>query len=131
MGVEGRIGGGRPRSPLPLRSPKMRLLGMVRRQLRLGHYSLRTEQAYVGWVRRYVRFHDNRHPRDLAERDVVEFLRVLVEEQRMSASTQAQAALVFSYREVLGRPLRLAGMLPRGRLVTRVPVVLDVGEVGR
>jgi integron integrase len=106
---------------------------MMRRQLRLGHYSHRTEQAYLGWVRRYVRFHDCRHPRDLEERDVVAFLRVLVEERHVSASTQvqAQAALVFLYKEVLGRPLRLAGLVPRGRGVTRIPVVLDVGEVGR
>jgi integron integrase len=101
--------------------------------LRLGHYSLRTEQAYVGWVRRYVRFHEYRHPRDLDERDVVAFLRVLVEQQHVSASTQAQAqaALLFLYKEVLGRPLRLAGIMPKGRGVTRVPVVLDVGEVVR
>ncbi len=122
-----------PPIPPTLLQSKPRLLAMMRRQLRLGHYSHRTEQAYLGWVRRYVKFHGYRHPRDLEERDVVEFLRVLVEEQRVSASTQAQAqaALVFLYKEVLGRPLKLAGLVPRGRLVTRVPVVLDVGEVGQ
>ena len=118
--------------PAPSRA-KSQLLAKLRHQLRLGHYSLRTEQAYVGWVRRYVRFHRYRHPRDLEEKDVVEFLRVLVEEGHVSASTQAQAqaALLFLYREVLGRPLRLAGVMPKGRGVTRIPVVLDTGEVVR
>ena len=110
-----------------------RLLTVLRLQLRLGHYSLRTEQAYVGWVRRFVRFHHGQHPRELGEREVVAFRRVLVAERQVSASTQAQAlaALLFLYREVLGRPLQMAGLVPRGRGVTRIPVVLDRGEVSR
>lgn len=121
-----------PGPPAPPQS-NPRLLAVLRRQLRLGHYSMRTEQAYVGWVRRYVRFHEYRHPRDLDERDVVAFLRFLVEERRVSASTQAQAqaALLFLYKEVLGRPLGLAALVPKGRGVTRIPVVLDIAEVGR
>jgi site-specific recombinase XerD len=88
-----------------------RLLTVLRLQLRLGHYSLRTEQAYVSWVRRFVRFHRCRHPRELDEREVVAFLRALVDERHVSASTQAQAlaALLFLYREVLGRPLQWPG----------------------
>ena len=110
-----------------------RLLTALRHQLRLGHYSQRTEQAYVGWVRRFVRFHGLRHPRELGEEEVVQFLTVLVERHRVAVSTQGQAlaALLFLYREVLGRPLRLEGRIPRGRGVTRIPVVLDRGEVGR
>jgi len=118
--------------PTPSQSnPK--LLTAMRRQLRLGHYSLRTEQAYVGWVKRFVRFHGLRHPRELDERHVVQFLAELVERGQVSASTHAQAlaALLFLYREVLGRPLQLAGLVPRGRGVTRIPVVLDRAEVGR
>ena len=117
--------------PSPVLQSNPRLLTVLRSKLRLGHYSQRTEQCYVGWVRRLVRFHGLRHPRDLDERDVVAFLRALVEGQRVSASTQAQAlaALLFLYREVLGRPLRMTGLLPRGRGVTRIPVVLDQGEV--
>lgn len=119
-------------SPAPSQS-KPRLLTAMRLQLRLGHYSLRTEQAYVGWVRRFVRFHGCRHPRELDERHVVLFLRALVEEHHVSASTQAQAlaGLLFLYREVIGRPLEMAGLLPRGRGVTRIPVVLDRAEVPR
>jgi integron integrase len=110
-----------------------RLLTVLRSKLRLGHYSVRTEQAYVGWVRRFVHFHALRHPRDLDERDVTAFLRVLVEDRRVAASTQTQAlaALLFLYREVIGRPLRLSGTIPRGHRPLRVPVVLDRGEVAR
>jgi hypothetical protein len=110
-----------------------RLLTVLRLQLRLGHYSLRTEQAYVSWVRRFVRFHRCRHPRELDEREVVAFLRALVDERHVSASTQAQAlaALLFLYREVLGRPLQMAGLVLRGLGVTRIPVVLDRAEVSR
>jgi len=101
--------------------------------LHLGHYSLRTEQAYTGWVRRFVHFHGRRHPRQLDEGHVAEFLRHLVEVHKVSASTQAQAlaGLHFLYREVLGRPLRMAGLVPKARGITRIPVVLDRGEVVR
>lgn len=123
-----------PHLPTPAPSQSNpRLLTALRLQLRLGHYSLRTEQAYVTWVRRFVHFHQCRHPRDLDERDVVAFLRALVDERHVSASTQAQAlaALLFLYREVVGRPLQMAGLVPKGRGVTRIPVVLDRGEVSR
>jgi integron integrase len=120
-------------SDLPASQSNPRLLTALRLQLRLGHYSLRTEQAYVGWVRRFVRFHGLRHPRELEERDVAQFLTALVGQRRVSASTQAQAlaALLYLYREVLGRPLQMAGLVPKGRSVTRIPVVLDRAEVSR
>jgi hypothetical protein len=63
----------------------------MRSKLRLGHYSRRTEQAYVGWVIRFVRHHRLRHPADLAEPDVLAFLRHLAEERRVAAATQGQA----------------------------------------
>jgi integrase len=121
-------------SPDPITSQSNpRLLTALRLQLRLGHYSQRTEQAYIGWVRRFVRFHGLRHPRELDERHVMQFLTALVEQRRVAASTQAQAlaALLFLYREVLGRPLEMAGLVPKGRSVTRIPVVLDRAEVSR
>jgi integron integrase len=110
-----------------------RLLQQLQSKMRLGHYSLRTEQAYAGWVVRFVRFHGMRHPREMGGREVAAFLTWLAEERRVAVSTQvqAQAALVFLYREVLGRPLQLPNLVPRGRGPTRVPVVLDVAEVGR
>lgn len=123
-------------APSPTHPPSQsnpRLLQEMRSKLRLGRYSLRTEQAYTGWVVRFVRFHGMRHPRELGAAQVGEFLRWLVEERRVSAPTavQAQAALVFLYREVLRQPLRLEGVVPRGRSPTRLPVVLDQAEVAR
>jgi len=122
------------RSPgAPPSQSNPRLLAVLRSQLRLGHYSVRTEQAYVGWVRRFIRFHGLRHPRDLDERDVAAFLRALAEQRQVATSTQNQAlaALLFLYREVIGRPLRLVGVVPRGHGPMRIPVVLDPGEVER
>ena len=112
---------------------KVRLLQLLRAKLRLGHYSLRTEQAYRSWVIRFVRFHGLRHPAGLGEPEVEAFLRHLVERGRVAASTQQQAlaALLFLYREVLGRPLRLAGRIPRGRSPGRIPEVLSREEVVR
>ncbi|MBI4541487.1 MAG: phage integrase N-terminal SAM-like domain-containing protein, partial [Gemmatimonadetes bacterium] len=105
----------------------------MRSKLRPGHYSRRTEQAYVGWVIRFVRHHRLRHPAQLVEQDVMAFLQHLAEERRVAAATQGQAlaALLFLYRHVLGRPLRLEGHLPRARTPTRLPVVLTRSEVAR
>ena len=113
--------------------PNPRILQILQSKLRLGHYSLRTEHAYAGWVVRFVRFHRLRHPRDMGEREVAAFLTWLAEERRVASATQiqAQAALLFLYREVLGRPLGLEGFIPRGRGPTRIPVVLDQAEVMR
>lgn len=110
-----------------------RLLTVLRSKLRVGHYSLRTEQAYVGWVLRFVHFHRLRHPREMGEAEVGVFLEWLAVERRVAAPTvvQARAALLFLYKEVLGRPLALDGVVPRPRGPTRIPVVLDQAEVGR
>ena len=106
---------------------------LMRSKLRLGHYSRRTEQAYVGWVIRFVRHHRLRHPAELVEQDVMAFLRHLAEERRVAAATQGQAlaALLFLYREVLGRPLAGLGPIPRARAPARLPVVLTQQEVER
>jgi len=110
-----------------------RLLQALQSKMRLGHYSLRTEQAYAGWVVRFVQFHGIRHPREMGEPEVAAFLAWLANERGVSSSTQvqAQAALIYLYKEVIGRPLELAGVVPRGRGPTRIPVVLDLEEVGR
>jgi len=110
-----------------------RLLTLMRSKLRPGHYSRRTEQAYAGRVIRFVRHHRLRHPAELGEQDVMAFLRHLAEERRVAAATQGQAlaGLLFLYRHVLGRPLRLEGHLPRARTPTRLPVVLTRSEVAR
>jgi integron integrase len=110
-----------------------RLLAGLRAALRLGHFSPRTEQAYRGWVIRFVHFHRLRHPADMAEPEVLAFLRYLAEERHVAASTQQQAlaALLFLYREVLNRPLKLNGRIPRGRIPARLPTVLTRDEVAR
>ena len=108
-----------------------RLLAELRGALRVRHYSLRTQEAYAGWVRRFVRFHDLRHSAELGAHDVTRFLTWLAEERKVSAATQTQAAsaLLFLYRDVLGRGLdRLDGVV-RAKQPHRLPVVLTREEV--
>jgi integron integrase len=109
------------------------LLAEVRRAIRVRHYSRRTEQAYVRWVRQYIRFHELRHPRDLGEAEVAAFLADLAVRARLSAATQNQAAsaLLFLYNRVLERPMRRVGGVVRAREPARVPVVLTPEEVRR
>lgn len=87
---------------VPPSSP--RLLDQVRERIRVKHYSLRTEQAYVGWIKRHIFFHDKRYPWDMGRVEVEAFLGALAVELNVSAATQTQAlsALLFQYREVLG-----------------------------
>ena len=110
---------------------RFRLLEVVRRELRARRYSVKTERAYVHWIRRYVLFHDRRHPRDLDVRGVSAFLSHLVVEEHVAASTQNQAlaALRFLYDEVLQAPLPLVDEIAPARRSTYVPVVLSQREV--
>lgn len=92
-------------STLPAAAPSSpRLLEQVRKQVKVRHYSLRPEQAYVRWIKRYILFHDKRHPREMGKVKVEVFLGALVVERNVSAATQTQAlsALLFLYKEVLG-----------------------------
>ncbi|MCU0759877.1 MAG: integron integrase [Steroidobacteraceae bacterium] len=109
------------------------LSDVVRKQLRLRHYSLRTESAYLSWIRRFVRFHGRRHPRRMGAREVAEFLSWLATEGKVSASTQNQAlqALLFLYRHVLGMELPQLEGVVRARRPRRMPVVLTRDEVLR
>jgi integrase len=111
--------------------PKPKLLQALRANLRLRHFSHRTEEAYAAWVRRFVRFHGLRHPRGLGVGEVKAFLTHLAVERRVAASTlaQAMAAILFLYREVLHTTLSGLGDLPRARQPTRLPVVLTPEEV--
>src|SRR5438128_6631539 len=105
----------------------MKLLAQVRAVLRTKHYSPRTEETYVDWVQRYVRFHGVRHPAELGEREVARFLSDLAVRGRVAASTQNQAlsALLFLYREVLGRDGGELEQLVRAKRPGRPPVVLS------
>jgi integron integrase len=108
-----------------------RLLDQVRDRLRLKHYSLRTESAYVGWIKRYILFHGKRHPREMGKAEVEAFLTSLAVERNVSASTQSQAlsALLFLYGEVLGVDLPWLDGITRAKKPARLPTVLTREEV--
>jgi integron integrase len=108
-----------------------RLLDAVREAIRVRHYSIRTEDAYVDWIRRYVLFCGKRHPRELGAADVAAFLTHLATDRNVSASTQNQAksALLFLYRVVLGVQLPWLDEIVAARDKRRLPVVLTPSEV--
>lgn len=107
------------------------LLDALRTAVRVRNYSPRTEKAYVGWVRRYVRFHRMRHPRDCGEPEIQRFLEHLASDRDVAASTQNQAlaALLFLYRHVLERPIESEVAIVRAKRRVRVPTVLAPDEV--
>jgi integron integrase len=109
-----------------------RLLDQVRDRIRLKHYSIRTEQAYLDWVRRFVVFHGRRHPRELGHGHVKALLTHLAVEGNVAASTQNQAksALLFLYKEVLGAELPWLDDVESAKRPQRLPVVLTPEEVG-
>jgi site-specific recombinase XerD len=103
-----------------------RLLDQVRDKIRLKHYSIRTEQAYLDWIKRFILFHGKRHPENLGSAEVEQFLTHLAVERKVAASTQNQAlnAIVFLYTEVLGRELGWLDNMERAKRPARLPVVL-------
>lgn len=118
---------------LPPPRPKQKLLPRMRANLRLRHFSPRTEEAYTAWVKRFVKFHRLEHPDRMGEAEVTAFLSHLAVERRVAPSTltQALAALQFLYREILRRPLAIGNVIPRPRAPVRLPVVLTPDEVRR
>ena len=110
---------------------KPRLLDRVRETIRRKHYSIRTEQAYVDWIKRFIFFHHKRHPDEMSEPEIVRFLNYLAVQQKVAASTQNQAlsALIFLYREVLNKEIGLLDGLERAKRPARLPVVLTETEV--
>ncbi len=115
----------------PRGSRSLKLLEQVRDVIRRRHYSIRTEQAYVQWVRRFVLFHGKRHPRDMGMREVEGFLTYLAVQRDVAASTENQAlnALVFLYRHVLGQELEWLYGGQRAKRPARLPVMLSRDEV--
>ncbi len=115
-------------APIP---PPPRLLDRVRAALRTRHYSRRTEKAYVGWIRRFILFHGKRHPSEMGAAEITRFLSALAIERNVAASTQNQAlsALLFLYREVLGRSCRGSTTSCGPSAPARLPVVLTRDEV--
>jgi integron integrase len=114
-------------------STSPRLLERARNAMRMRHYSLRTEEAYVGWILRFIRFHERRHPAAMGVDHVNAFLTHLATRENVASSTQSQAlsALVFLYRHVLERPLPRLEELVRAHRPRRLPVVLTRDEVRR
>jgi integron integrase len=110
-------------------SPK--LLDQVVSVARVKHLSRRTEKAYVSWIRRFILFHKKRHPTDMAEPEIRQFLSHLALNQKVSASTQtvALSALLFLYREVLKRDLPFVDHIERAKQSRRLPVVFTKAEV--
>jgi integron integrase len=108
-------------------------LSQVRDAIRLRHYSIRTEEAYVDWAKRFILFHHKRHPKDMGEKEVGEFLTHLAVEGEVAPSTQNQAlnALVFLYRVVLERPLGGISGVVRAKRPKKLPVVLTSKEIKR
>jgi len=109
------------------------VLTRLRTEIRVRHYSLRTEQAYEHWMRRFVTFHALKSPRELGPEAVKEYLAYLAVEREVSASTQNQAlnALVFLYEQVMGEPVGTIGDFTRAKRPKRLPVVLTRAEVNR
>ena len=110
-----------------------RLLDQVRAALRVRHYSIRTERAYLQWVRRFILANDKRHPREMGAAEVQAFLSALAVEGKVAASTQNQAlsALLFLYRHVLGVDLPWMEEVVRAKRPQRIPAVLSRDEVTR
>ncbi len=118
---------------LPARSESSsapRLLDQVRGKIRLKHYSIRTEQAYLDWIKRFIRHFDKRHPRELGADEVEAFLTHLAVAGKVAASTQNQAksALLFLYREVLEVQLPWLDNVAQAKTPKRLPVVLTRAE---
>lgn len=109
------------------------LLEVVQQKIRVKHYSIRTETQYLQWVKRFILFHNKRHPREMGGKEVEAFLSHLATDGNVSSSTQNQAlsALLFLYREVLGQVLPWMDDVVRAKKPQRLPVVLSKQEVAK
>jgi integron integrase len=109
------------------------LLEQVRQCMRLKHYSIRTERAYVDWIKRFILFHHKRHPKEMGTDEIRHFLSHLATDRTVAAATQNQSlcSLLFLYREVLGVELPYVEGIERARRPARVPIVLTRQEADR
>jgi integron integrase len=112
-------------------APKPKLLDQVRQAIRTRQYSYKTEKAYVGWIKRFIFFHNKRHPAEMSEVEIARFLSSLATDRRVSASTQNQAlnSILFLYREVLGKDIGYVNGVIRAKRPHRLPVVLTREEI--
>ena len=123
--------GQQPASAHVLSPQSPKVLDRVREAIRARHYSLRTEEAYVGWVRRFILFHNKRHPAEMGEAEINQFLTHLAVRENVAASTQHQAlsAILFLYDKVLDKDLGTLDGVVRANKPVRLPVVLSREEV--
>jgi integrase len=112
-------------------SPKPKLLDQVRQAIRTRHCSSKTEESYVHWIKRFIFFHNRRHPTEMGEKEIAQFLSNLASELHVSAATQNQAsnALLFLYRDVLRKEIEYVDGVVRAKRPHRLPVVLTRQEV--
>lgn len=112
---------------------KPKLLDQVRHTIRLKHYSRRTEEAYVNWIKRYIFFHNKKHPADMGAEEIRNFLVYLAVTKKVAASTQNQAmnAILFLYREVLHKDLGQIENLIKAKKSPKLPVVFTREEAAR
>lgn len=110
-----------------------KLMDQVRHYLRVRHYSIRTEKTYIGWIKRYIYFHNKRHPKDMGVKEVEAFLTHLAVNLNVAASTQNQAfnALIFLYKNIVGREIKEPIKAFRAKRPVLVPTVLTIDETGR
>ncbi|MFZ1907800.1 MAG: integron integrase [Burkholderiales bacterium] len=110
-----------------------RLLDQVRDAIRRRHYSIRTEQSYIHWIKRFIFFSDKRHPKEMGAQEVTAFLSHLARDRDVAAATQNQAlaALLFLYKEVLGQALPWLDQVERAKRPARLPTVLSIPEIQR
>jgi integron integrase len=115
----------------PTIPPKAKLLDQVRQAIRTRHYSPRTEETYVHWIKRFIFFHNKRHPAEMAEAEIARFLSNLATESHVSASTQNQAlnAVLFLYRQMLRKDIGYVNGVVRANRPKRLPTVLTRQEV--
>jgi integrase len=108
-----------------------KLLDQVRQRIRYLHYSIKTEQSYIQWIRRYILFHGKRHPKEMGGKEVSIFLNYLVNKENVSASTQNQAlsAIIFLYKQILDIDVGEIPEFQYARRPKRLPVVLTQDEV--
>jgi site-specific recombinase XerD len=110
---------------------KPRFLDLVRNKIRLKHYSIRTERAYIDWIKRFILFHHKRHPASMGASEIRAFRSHLAVEGKVAASTQSQAlsAIIFPYREVLDRDVGWLGKMEWAKKPARLPLVFSRPEV--
>jgi len=110
---------------------KPKLLNQMRDKIRTRHYSIRTEKAYIDWTRRYILFHNKRHPMEMGAPEIETFLTHLAVDRRVASSTQNQAlsAILFLYKEVLDVELPWLKNVKRARKSEKLPVVFSKEEM--